>query len=177
MPNVFDNEDLYNVIVLNGITSPGKVTLSGHDRRAEWDVKFGPWLQGATTTLKGIPPIEFKASFYLVYDVAQKQNDFADWEDFVPAIQATIAGNVPHAVPIYHPDLAANGITSVVQAKIGGMVYDGKGGGTVVVTFQEYRPPKIKGGTLSGSGGADPNADVKAQLNALTTAYQNTPWG
>jgi hypothetical protein len=180
VPNVFDNEDLYTSIVLNGIKSPGQVTLSGHDRRIEWDVKSGPSLQGASTELKAIPPISFKASFYLVYDITQGQNDFQDWEDFVPAIQATVAGSTPKAASIYHPDLAANHITSVVLANMGGMVYDGKGGGTVVVTFQEYRPPRSKGGAVKpgpAGPGPDPNQDVIDILSGLTTAYQNTPGG
>jgi len=179
MPNVIDDEDLYNVIVLGGVSSPGKVTLSGHDRVTNWDVKTSPYLNGATTTLKGTPPIEFSASFYLVKDVAQGTDDFADWDTFVQIINTTVAGNKPKALDIYHPDLAANDIKSVVKASIGGMVYDGKGGGTVLVKFQEYRPPRIQGGTPKGSGkgGPDPNQDLKNELNQLTNQYQNTPWG
>ena len=179
MPNVVDNEDLYNVIVLAGVSSPGQVTLSGHESKVEWDVKSGPSLNGATTTLKARPPIEFSASFYLVKDVAQGLDDFADWDTFRQIIDATVAGKVPKAVDVYHPDLAANDIKSVVKASVGGMTYDGKGGATIVVKFQEYRPPRKQGGTPIGSkkGGPDPNADLKAQVSALTAQYQATPWG
>ena len=40
MPNILDNEELYNVIVLKGVSSPGKVTLytGTIPRKAEWDV-------------------------------------------------------------------------------------------------------------------------------------------
>ena len=64
-PNPWDNEDLYEGIVLAGVKSPGKVTLSGHDRKINWDVKSGPSLAGASTTIKDIPPIEFTATFFL----------------------------------------------------------------------------------------------------------------
>jgi hypothetical protein len=178
MPNVIDNEDLYNVIVLNGVSSPGRVTLSGHDRKINWDVKVGPALTGATTTLHGIPPIEFSASFYLVKDVAQGLDDFEEWPHFQRLIDSTVSGKTPKALDIYHPDLAANDVKSVCKAQVGGFTYDGKGGATVVVKFQEYKPPRKQGGTPKGSTkGPDPNADVKKQLAALTAQYQATPWG
>lgn len=176
--NVLDNEDLYNVIVLGGKQSPGKVTLSGHDRKVDWDVKGGPSLAGATTTLKSILPIEFSASFYLLRDVTQGIDDYATWPDFLKLINSTLAGTKPKALAIYHPDLAANGITSVVKATVGGATYDGKGGMNVVVKFQEYLPPKKKGGTPTGAkAGPDPNEAAKAELEALTKQYQATPWG
>lgn len=182
MPNVIDDEELYNVIVLGGVTSPGKVTLSGHDRKVTWDVKSGPSLKGATTTLKSIDPIEFTASFYLVKDDSQGVDDFADWEVFVQIINGTVQGKIPKALDIYHPDLAANDIKSVVKAQVGGMTYDGKGGGNIAVKFQEYLPKKKQGGTPSGSGKPgppppDPNQDAKDALAQALQAYQDTPWG
>ena len=177
MPNVFQNEDLYNVIVLNGKTSPGVVTLSGHDRKREWDIRGGPYMDGAWMALKWTPPIEFTASFYLLLDPSKGIDDFAAWDAFQPVIEATVQGRTPKAVPIYHPDLAANKITSVVQGTIGGRTYDGKGGAIQVVKFQEYRPPKIQGGTPKPTKENDPNAALKAQVEALTRQYANTPWG
>lgn len=183
MPNIIVNEDLYNVILLKGVPSPGQVTLSGHDRVAQWDVKSGPSLNGATTTLKAIPPIEFSASFYLVNDFSQGIDDFAAWDEFRKIIDSTLVGSSPKALDIYHPDLAENDIKSVVKASVGGRIYDGKGGCTVVVKFQEYRQPKKSGGTPSGSTsnkGAqtpDPNQAAKDEIARLTAQYQATPWG
>lgn len=180
MPNILDNENLYNVIVLKGVSSPGQVTLSGHDRKHEWDIKSGPSLDGASMTLKATPPVAFTASFYLLRDEAQGIDDFATWPDFLKLINSSLTGTKPTALDIYHPALAANDIKSVCKATIGGEVYDGKGGMTVAITFQEYRAPKKKGGSPSGSKkntAPDPNADVKAELDRLTTQYQNTPWG
>lgn len=179
MPNVIDNEELYDIIVVDGVSSGGKVTLSGHDRKVDWDVKGGPSLAGATTTFKSILPIEFTASFYLVKDVAQGIDDFAQWYLFKAVVEATVNGRTPRAKDIYHPDLAANDIKSIVKALVGGMTYDGKGGATVVVKFQEYKPPRKQAGTPKGSGtkAVDPNADVKAELARAVQQYQATPWG
>ncbi len=174
MPNVLDNEDLYNVVVLGGLPSPGKVTLSGHDRKAAWDIQWGPYMNGARMVLKGIPPIEFTASFYLLRDLSQGIDDFKTWPAFLTKINSTIVGRTPKAIPIYHPDLASNDIKSVVKAQVGGASYDGKGGMTVVVKFQEARPVQTKGGSPISKPDVDPNADVKARLNAVVLRYQQT---
>jgi len=182
IPNPIDNPELYDSIVLAGVPSPGRVTLSGHDRKVNWDVKAGPSLSGATTTIKDIPPIEFTATFYLVKDVAQGIDDLALWPEFKALIDSSVDGSKPKALEIYHPDLAVNGITSVCKASVGGVVHDGKGGQTVVVRFQEYRPPKPKGGSPSGAKTkptkkTDPDQAALDQLAALTKQYQETPWG
>jgi hypothetical protein len=178
MPNIIDQEDLYNVIVLAGKRSPGKVTLSGHDRKVVWDVQGGPFLNGAIVRYKWTPPVEFTASFYLTKAVADEPDDFTAWPAFQKVIESSVSNpRKPSALPIYHPDLAANDIKSVVKAEIGGMIYDGKGGGTIAVKFQEYRPPRKQEGVPQAKPQPDPNAALKKQLDALTTQYQNTPWG
>lgn len=183
--NPIDNEELYNSILLAGKKSPGKVTLSGHDRNVEWDVKTGVALKGATTSVKGIPPISFTATFYLVRDDAQGIDQLADWPAFVQVIESSIAEKngkaQPKALDIYHPDLASQNppIVSVCKASVGGVVHDGRGGQTIVVKFQEYRPPQPITVTPSGSSSkkADPDAAALAELDRLTQQYQKTPWG
>lgn len=141
--------DLFKSIVLAGVSSPGVVTLSGHDREQNWDVKEAKGQSGASTTYQGEKVARFKAKFHLIYDPTSGQDDFLRWEAFQILIEAMIQGGKPYALPIYHPDLARQRITEVCGAKVGGIVYDDKGGGTVEVEFIEYKPPKKKGGTAS----------------------------
>jgi hypothetical protein len=177
-PNPLDDEQLYDGIVLGGVQSPGKITLSGHDRKIGWDVKKANGQKGATTTLKEILPIEFTCTFYLLRDDAQGIDDLVDWPAFRDLIYGTVYGTTPKALEIYHPDLASNKIKSVVLANFGGAVHDGKGGQTIVVKFQEYSPPKPAGGSPNGSKTKpDPDADAKKQIAALTAQYAATPWG
>lgn len=181
-PNVFENEELFNSIILGGEISPGRVTLSGHDRKVVWDVKKGPGLTGATTTLKEIPPIEFTCTFYLVRDDSQSVDQISEWAIFLRTIESTVSGAKPKAVDIYHPDLASQTppISSVCKASISGVVHDGKGGQTIAVKFQEYRAPKPAGGTPTGSKSkakkADPEAAALAEIAKLTETYKNTPF-
>jgi hypothetical protein len=176
-PNPIDDEELYVGIVLAGQRSPGQVTLSGHDRKIGWDIKKGAGQAGATTTRTSEDPVEITCAFYLA-----TPEDFAAWPSFDALLRSTVSGAVPKALDVYHPDLAANGITSVVLSMFGGVAHDGKGGQTITVKLLEYRPPKPKGGSPKGSrtkkpSEPDPNADLKAELDRLTKQNQVTPWG
>ena len=46
MTSPVENEDLYQTIELGGVESPGIVKLSGHDRKANWDIKSGSGQNG-----------------------------------------------------------------------------------------------------------------------------------
>lgn len=187
MPNPFENDDLYSCIRLGGEPSPGSVTLSGHDSVVKWDVKAGSSQSGASMSIKEVPPIEFTATFELILDPTQGIDDFAAWDKFQRLIDSTVSGATPKALDIYHPDLARNRITSVVKASVGGLVVDKNdpGRATVAVKFQQYAPPKPKGGSPKGSStkktdrtkAPDPNAAALEELARLTRAYADTPWG
>jgi hypothetical protein len=127
--------------------------------------------------------VEFTATFYLVKDVAQGIDDFAEWPAFLALVNSTVSGKAPKALDVYHPDLASQDIKSIVKSTVLGTVHDGKGGQTIAVKLLEYRPPKPKGGSPSGSkskpktSAPDPDAEAKAELARLTKQYQATPWG
>lgn len=174
MPNPWVNEELYDCIRLDGMRSPGFVTLSGHDRNFKWDIKDADGAGGAITTYKGPQIAQFTASFYLVVDPSLKLDEFEEWEKFAALIRSSLPQKGrPKAMVIYHPDLAANDIHKVCYASIGGMVHDGKGGGTVAVKFLEFRPSKPTGGTPTGPKvKVDPNADLKGIILGLTAEVQ-----
>lgn len=177
-PNPIDDPELYDVVSLGGVFSPGVVTLSGHDDVTGWDIKSASGKKGATTTRKGSDPCRFTASFKLT-----DAEDFAAWPAFLSVIRSTVEGATPTALDIYHPDLAENGIGAVVKATVKGTVHDGQGGQTKVVEFLEYRPPAPAKGSPNGSkAGAknvkpDPNAAAQAELARLAEQYKSTPWG
>lgn len=183
--NPHDDPDDYRCIVLGTMVSPGIVTLSGHDRIPKWDNKEAKGQEGASCTLSGLPIGTFAASFFLCRDDYEGINDFDAWDEFQKLIESTTNGPVPKALQIYHPDLARNAFTEVVNAGIGGMIHDKSGGATVIVKFQEYRPPRPKRiakavsipGPPPGIGipKVDPNAVAKAELAALLLKAQATP--
>jgi hypothetical protein len=174
--------DLFDKILfgVKGKPSPGKVTLTGHDRDANWDVQKAKGQAGATSKLNGEDLGEFQASFYLTADSNDDDggNDISRWDEFQELLESTINGPEPIALPIYHPDLARNRYTSVVLRSISGCMHDERGGQTYVVKFGEHRPPKpkttakakAKPNAEEGYGiraPADPNDAAKEQLAGL----------
>jgi hypothetical protein len=185
MPRPHDLEFELSKFVLGTKLSPGVVKFTGHDRKNKWDIKDANEQAGASSSLQGQPIVPFTATIYLADDGATDDNDFDLWDDFQRLIESTTNGPKPVALPIYHPDLARNGFTSVVMSSISGLQYDGRGGATVVVEFLEYRPPRPKPSAKAQpkQGGStaptprivngipqrevpppDPNADAKKEL-------------
>ena len=174
---------LYQGVILGGLQSPGVVTLSGHDRTKNWDVQAAKGQTGASSKLNGNPIGTFTATFYLAGDHSEAEgddDDFERWDKFKKLVESTTNGPKPIALPIYHPDLLAQGFTEVCNGGISGMVHDGKGGATVTVKFIEFKPPKKKKiASATGKPGTvtptpDPNAAAKVELIRLT-AIAKTP--
>jgi hypothetical protein len=184
MPTPYDFGDFLDKHSLGTVMSPGKCTITGHERVKAWDVKAAKGQTGASSSLNGDPIGQFQ----VVYELSPEPDDdgltdFDRWTDFQRLIESTTNGPKPTALPFYHPDTARNHFTEVSNAGVGGFVYDGKGGATVTVKYIEYKPPKPKpaakaaakpggpGVNLTGYGGStskpDPNAAAKAELAGL----------
>lgn len=176
LPDPINDEDIFDVIYLAGVRSPGVVKISGHKRKIDWDIQQVKGQKRANMNLKGIPLVEFTCEFTLT-----DAEDWAQWPAFLDLINSTVSGPKPKALDISHPDLVEQDIKSVVKAETQGTKHDGKGGQVKVVVFQEYGPPIPKGGSptasTTGKPEKDPNAAAKAELAALTEQYKNTPWG
>ena len=85
--NPLDDPALYNVVELGGVQSPGRVTITGHDRKQGWDIKKGSGQKGATTTRSTVDPVEFTCSFYLA-----DREDFDAWPTFLATVNSTADG-------------------------------------------------------------------------------------
>lgn len=181
MTTPFKNPELYRAIVLGGVRSPGVVVLSGHDREEDWEIKAAKGQTGASTTRNGQKVAQFTATVHVV-DHDPLVDQFAELEKFRATVRSTTAGKTPVALPVEHPDLAAQGITQAVNAGIGGLVHDGKGGASQTFKFLEYKPakkvtggkPKAKSSTATGHTPAktDPNQAAKDELAALLKEAQ-----
>ena len=181
MATPYDLDDDLSTLLLGTMRSPGKVTLSGHNRDKAWNVKKSKGAVGASSSLEGDPIGQFEALFELAGDDVDGVTDFDLWEDFQRLIESMTNGPTPVALPIFHPDLARNHYTEVSSGGVGGMVHDGKGGASVKVKFIEYKPEKAKppakakpkpdaSGTATTNSKPtkpDPNAARKAELSRL----------
>jgi hypothetical protein len=165
--------EAFDFVVLGSVQSPGKVTLSGHERAQSWDTQKAKGQTGASSTYNGEDVGQFQASFYLASPEEQLK-----WPAFKRVIESTTSGGSPKALPIYHPDLAENRFTEVCNAGIGGAIRDSQGGVTYQVKFIEYRPPKPKpsstatpqpgAGTTDGVDTSyDPNREARRELASV----------
>lgn len=184
-----DIDEALSCIVLGTQKSPGVATLGGSPGGPKWDIKEAEGQTGASTTLKGRGLARISVSIYLVDDGSPGESQFDAWESFARLLESTVSGTTPVALPAYHPDLAARGVTEVVLGD-GGIslpVYDGRGGATYTFELLQYKPAKPKAaakatpkpagqtknysntdeGTRSPPPKPDPNAEAKRELAAL----------
>lgn len=175
--NPREHPELYDVLILDGDrVSPGVVTLSGHDRTKNWDIKEPSGSAGASSVLRGDPLGQFEATFTLAYDPYDGVDDFQQWELFSRWLYSLVNGPKPISVSVYHPDLALQGYTDVTVRSVGGLVRQSNGIGIAKVVFGEHRPPKPKPAAKPSANASkqndtsspDPNAEVKRQLREAT---------
>lgn len=165
--NPVDDFDLYDVVEVDGVNTPGIVTITGHDRVQRVDVKSADGSGGASVTHKGEEPAQFTTTFTLCKDLDSGVDEFIEWEVFRAQLRGYEDGT--RAANLYHPDLATNLITQATVKKIGGMKHDGKGGATVSVDWVEFKPPrpKTKNPKAGGKKKPDPNQDAKDEVDRL----------
>jgi hypothetical protein len=161
--------DLFASIMINTTWTPGKVTLSGHNRAQSFEEQRPKGKTGWNTVHHGPKPFAFTASFFLA-----DADDLDQWEIVQKLLESSLSGPKPKVLYLYHPDLIRNKILDAVVEEIGGFVHDGKNGTTVAVKFREYRPPKERPATKPAAGkprtgdtSIDPNAAAKRELAAL----------
>lgn len=162
----YTHPNLYKTLVVGGSPSPGKVTLSGHDREHRWEVRAPKGAEGDLVINHGKATSKFTASFFLA-----DLEDIEAWDDWVRPLVTSAESQAPKALTVYHPDLARNKITDAVVENVGGIVHDPKNGATVTVKFIEYRAKKARPSVNPVASKAakkdDPNAKIKAELAAL----------
>jgi hypothetical protein len=184
--NPYLNRKYQNVMILGGIVSPGKVTISGHDRSFAWDIVAPKGATGASSKGGGAKLAQFLATFSLVSEALPGELDqFDSWLIFDRLLRQMMAGPVPETRSVYHPDLVRNQITEVSVEVIGGMTFTSQGEGLISVKFLEYKPPKKRAAKRAKPAGAakprqgkpeapDPNARAKQELADLMAEARKT---
>lgn len=177
----YNNSDALDKIRLGTTLSPGRCKITGADRNKNWQAQKAKGTTGATNKLQGDDPGAFEVEFDLAGDDPDElEDEFEQWEQFQKIIESTTPkGGAPTALPIYHPDLARNHFTEVVNGGIGQLVHDGKGGAKVKVKFIEHKPPAPKPpekatAKAARQGRPDPNGAAKQEL-ALLLEQAKTP--
>lgn len=132
-----------DTITIASAPAPGKWTLSKADKEYGWQIRKGFGNSGATVVPTGDELVEpeFLVEFW----------DPKDWVLFQPfralylkkALVGVPGAPTAMALGIDHPELKAQGCTSVVVKKISIFKNDGFGVWSGTVHFLQYRPPQL----------------------------------
>jgi hypothetical protein len=167
--------------LLGGIVSPGTIApggIHGFKRETGWDIKKGKGTQGATLTLKDIPPIEGKITLNLITDA-----DFAAYDAFVAnVLSISPKEQQAQGLPIYYPAFSSIGLrTVVVKHYTPPIEVGGKRKYQVEIELLEWQPPPaasvVSTVTTTASGAASPGGPprppnpLQAQLDAAKAAF------
>lgn len=168
----------WDYLIVGGVTAPGVVRITGPGLVLGWDIQSPTGMAGGITRRTGEPIKEFDAEFDLSDEVdANGNSDFTNWDAFQSMLEASApqgVGKKPHALSVYHPDLARNHITAVTYRGISQTALDGKGGGKITVKFIEYRPPKTLRPVALTKTEGDTVIDQKvATIKALQQEYSS----
>jgi len=162
--NPFVDASPWGHVFVDDIEIPGIVqSIDGADKPEEWQVQAGTKESNASTTWKSsklaesikittkLPNAEAFAGYYVLRDKLR------------PKI-----GERPPAHVITHPAINFNGIVRVSVKNVAAPKWDrGSGAWLGEIELIEFNPPK-PANSGKPKKGKDPNADVKAELDAVT---------
>jgi hypothetical protein len=124
-----------NVVVVNGIPSPGRATITGAAIPYKYHVQEGYGLSGATTTFHG----RGVAKFTLTIDLWDRIH-FAAWEIFKKLLEPPKPG-LKLVVEMQHPILSSQGIKAVAVESLGALERQTNGMWRSTIQCLEWRPP------------------------------------
>jgi hypothetical protein len=133
---------VYDVVEIGGVVSPGICRVKGFKRPQKWDTKKGKGVRGSTSTLVQFPPAQGTITFYLWEDA-----HFVAWETFRTLFLYDPTKKGAQAVDIWYPTLLDLNINSVVTEDISALepASDPPNGLWVcTVSLLEYFPPSNK---------------------------------
>lgn len=124
-----------NVVVVNGVPSPGRATITGAAIPYKYHVQEGYGLSGATTTYHG----RGVAKFTLTIDMWAREH-FLAWPLFAKLLEPPKPG-LKLVVEMQHPILSAQGIKAVAVESMGALERQGNGLWRCTIQCLEWRPP------------------------------------
>jgi hypothetical protein len=124
-----------NYVVVNGVPSPGRATITGAAIPYNYDVKQGYGLSGATTVFRGRGVAKFTVTIEL-WERAQ----YAAWAVWSKFLEPPKPG-IKLVVEMQHPVLAAQDIKAVAVESLGALERQSNGSWKCVIQCLEWRPP------------------------------------
>ncbi len=150
-----------NYVVVNGVTSPGRATLTGVKIPYKWDELPGYGLSGAKTIFRGRGLARFTLTIAL-----WEPNHFLQWGLFLQVLEPPSKFK-PLVVNMSHPLLSAADIKAVCVTEFGQPERQSNGLWLATIQLLEYRPFKL---ALVTPRGAIPAPDAVKPIPPKTEA-------
>jgi hypothetical protein len=154
-------------VLLAGQRTPGIAELQGFDSPRHWDVRRGYAQTGATTVFRGIGVAERGKLVIRLYT----EQDWEDWDAFLPLLKRPPIGSHSKALDISHPFTEALGIRAVVVSNVSQPVQTDSGEWTIEVALIEHRRPQVQlartDGSQEGTEVGDPVLQTLTSLNRI----------
>lgn len=159
-----DGNEEWGWIEIGGVEVPGVVqSIDGAEKPDEWQVQKGTKESNASTDWKGTKLAESIKIVTALFDA----NSFEQYYVLRDTLRPKL-GEKPPALTIFHGAINFNGITRVSVKNIGAPKWQRAGGyWTGEIELIEFSPPKPANTGKPKGKGKDPNADVKAELDAV----------
>jgi hypothetical protein len=168
-------------IILDGVKSPGRATISGAGKPREWDIRKGYGYSGATVTFTG----EGLSKFEVLIELWLPKH-FAEWNRFSKHVLSKsprrgVSGKSP-SLKIEHPVLEMDPlkITDVVIEDVSQFEQDDEGMWSCKIKFIQYRAPLP---ALASAGAPTPSVSatiprtaedaVEIEISRLTSQFNN----
>lgn len=171
--NPLDAPQVFDVVELGGIVSPGICRVKGFKRPNKWDTKVGKGVRGATSTLTQFPPTTGTITFLLWLP-----EHFVQWALFRPLFLYDPTKAKVQAIDIWYPTLLDLNINSVVCTDISALepASDPPDGLWVcTVSLLEYFPAKAKSAVGTPSGSQAQGSAAGANGSPAGTPPQSAP--
>lgn len=153
--------DALNYVVVSGVRSPGRASISGASIPYEWEVQKAYGMSGGVTIFKGRGIAKFTLTITL-WDPLH----FVAWEAFAKLLEPPKPG-LKLVVEMSYPTLADLGIKAVAVENLGALERQSNGVWTSASSLLEYRPPLP---ALVKPRGSVPSVDKAAPVPPKTEA-------
>lgn len=151
-----------SIVRVTGFRSPGLAEVRKASTPRKWDKRQGYGLSGSFPVYRGRDLAQFDVILRLTED-----EDWIDWNNWKPLVEAPPFGKFPKALDIWHPWTEAAKIRSCVVIDVAEPEPDDYGTYTVTIPMLEWRAPIIDIVKPEASKGQEPENDRQKLIKEL----------
>lgn len=151
-----------SIVRVVGSRSPGLAEVKKASTPRKWDKRLGYGLSGSFPIFRGRDLAQFDVILRLTED-----EDWIDWNNWKPLVEAPPFGKFAKALDIWHPWTEAAKIKSCVVIDVLEPEPDEFGTYTITIQMLEWRRPTIELSKPEASKGQEPESENQKLIQKL----------